>query len=166
MPFYSVLHDPVICPSCGQDITYRAKQSTFFWGRSHEHYWGPGEEVRWLRDRAGVIVPPFTCYRKRGWFGLRDAECNFGSPEYAEVIAFDAEIDLWTPESRLCPSCGARYDHVAVLIRGGQLAGTRVFEAGEVARTFGPLEPFPTVLVLRPDGTYGPFPGWRDLLIG
>ncbi len=165
MSWHSILHAPVICPSCGEDIGYCPGESTFFWGQSHVHYWGLGEEVVWLRDEDGVIIPPFKWYRKWGWFGRRADECNFGSPEYQDVIAFDSEIRDLPPESRICPTCQVRYDHIAVMIQGGRLAETRVFTKGKLAMTFGLLDPFPETILVRPDGTYEPRPDWDKVLI-
>ncbi len=166
MPFWSVLHAPVLCPSCGREISYRAGETTFFWGRSSRHYWGLDDDIEWLRDQQGVIVPPYTLYRRRGWFGLRDPECNLGSPEYPDLLAFDPEIDCQPPETRICPGCQSRYDHIAVEIRGGRVAGMKVFAEGEIARTIGSFDPFPETMLIRPDASDEPLPIWGDQVLG
>jgi hypothetical protein len=162
MPAYSVFHAPVICPSCGQEIGYRAGETTFSWGRSKAHYFHQGDEIEWLRDELAEVVPPFTWYRKRGWFGHHDPEFNFGSPSYPDLIAFDPEISQQPAESRTCPSCQALYDHIGVMIRDGRLSGVKVFAEGELAKAIRPLVPFAETVLIRADGTYEPRPEWND----
>jgi len=162
MPAYSVFHTRVICPSCGREIAYRGGQTAFCWGRSKFHYFARGDAIEWLHDTRKEIVPPFTWYRKRGWLWQSDAEFNFGSPTYPDLIAFDPEISVQAPESRVCPSCRSRYDHIAVMIREGRLIEVKVFEEGEIADTIGPLVPFAETVLIRADGTYEPRPDWND----
>ena len=165
MPAYSVVYSPVICPSCGNKFGFRAGQTTFFWGWSGCYY-SLGESIAWLRDKKKEIVPPFTWYTRRGWLWQPDAEFNSGSPEYQNLIAFDAEINPWPPETRNCLTCHARYDHIGVIIRDGKITEVKVFAEGEIERTIGAMDPFAEIVLIRSDGTYEPRPDWNDPPMG
>ncbi len=161
MPSCSVCYCRVICPSCGQEIAYRARQATFYWGWSKTCY-SLGEEIIWLRDRKKVIVPPFTWYRRRGWLWRPDPEYNFGSPDHTNLIAFDSEIGWMERERRTCSSCNSRYDHIGVIIRDSRISEVKVFAAGEIERMIGPMDPFAETVLIRADGAFEPRPDWND----
>jgi hypothetical protein len=162
VPSYSIFHAGVSCPSCDREISRRGGETAFCWGSSKEHYWGEGSEIRWLRDRRGTPLPPFTWSGRRGPLRLGDPRFNFGDPAFVDLFAFDPEVSAEPPESRWCHACDEPYDHIAVVIRVGVIERVKVFTRGEVARTFGPSAPRADTVLIRDDGTPWPRPDWDD----
>ncbi|MGK3998890.1 hypothetical protein [Sorangium sp. So ce1024] len=146
MPDLCQLRTTVYCPNCGSNVPAPAGVVRFQWGEVPRDY-RDGDDVAWLVDSAGHVVPSFVLVRNRDQY-----HWNYGDPQCRDVLAFD--IDPHEPEMR-CVSCGALFEGIAARVVDGRFDGAIGFLPGSIVQQFGVDVGSFDVAVREPTG------GWR-----
>jgi DNA-directed RNA polymerase subunit RPC12/RpoP len=156
MPDLSQVKIKIRCPTCGSVTPAPAGVIRFQWGEIPYNY-RDGDEIRWLTDREGQIVPPFALVR-----AIHEFRWNYGEPRYRNVLAFD--IDPHKPEFR-CANCGAVFEGVAARVVDGRFDGAVGFLQGSIAQQFGAgIDSF-EVAVREPDGQWKARTDWFNQVL-
>ena len=145
------LETEVTCPSCGQSSSLGGLLQ-FQWGKI-PYYYHVGDNVSWLTNRSGAIVPPFQLVGPDGLW-------NCGEPSIKDLFVFNGNPNI---SEFKCSRCGTTFEGVAAHISGGVLRGAVAFLPGDVARLFGATLDTFDIAVARPDGSYQPRYDWYDI---
>jgi hypothetical protein len=145
------------CPACGQHVL---KGLRCQWGVLPLAEYTVGDEVGWLRDAGGAIVPPYVLVDvspgKRRW--------NCGDPQASHVILFD--LDIYPGNYQVeCAACHTKIAAAVAVVRDGAFREIRVIDDGEVSRILGPSRGKADIVIVREDGSYWPREDWYDKTI-
>jgi hypothetical protein len=111
-----------------------------------------GDEVEWLTDLNGAVVPPFS-YLGRYW--------NCGEPQFRNVIALD--LNMWVDGyPTRCPTCGTTVAGSAAVVRDGVFREILVLTEAEHDRILGASAGKADIVIVREDGSLWPRDDWHD----
>lgn len=154
MPDKAHIMGDVFCPTCGEKAwDYVLGQ----WGVLPSSTYSLGDEVRWLRDEQGGIVPPFRLIT----VAPRAPRWNCGDPQFQNVILFDIVTD-WTAGECQCPKCHGGFVGSVAVVCDGVFRQVLALKDGEVNRILGSSRGKANIVVVREDGTYWPREDWFD----
>src|SRR5689334_15039928 len=99
MPSTAFVRGDGLCPVCGARVLNGVRCQ---WGVLPAPGYEVGDQVSWLRSKAGDVAPPFKIYQveKGRWLW------NCGDPFYRDVLLFDVlfDSDVFTKDAH-CPNC-------------------------------------------------------------
>jgi hypothetical protein len=158
MPSFTELEATIICPYCGATFDPPAGIVRFQWGKV-THYYRVGDQIRWLKDRRGHVVPPFVIVKRRLFGWLLGDRYNRGEPQYENVFVLDTDPNFTQYQ---CEVCSEKFDALGVEIRGGRIISAVAFRVGELSSKFGIAPDTADIIIVNADGSYWPRYDWID----
>lgn len=159
MPDPILVCDNVYCPKCGTQVL---KWTRVQWGVVPRSDYNIGDEVEWLKDKDGLILPSFKLYSV-GKDGKKYYNC--GDPLIKNVILFDMDFYMdfrFEKHSIICHGCAVKIVDAITIIMDGKFKEIKALLDEDVEKILGASRGKADIVVIRDDGSYWPREDWYD----
>jgi hypothetical protein len=157
MPDAAFIAGKASCPAYGRQVLDGLRCQ---WGALPLAEYALGDEVRWLRDTGGSIVPPYVLIDVSP--GVRRWNC--GDPQVSNVNLFDLDVNPGNGPAE-CTASHARIAAAVAIVRRGVFREVRAIDDAEVDRILGPSRGKADIVMVREDGSHWPREDWYDKTI-